>query len=85
LKVRRTLVSLETPSMSCRNPKTKISEENCETLGPKIQNSWKCNLKVVGGALKEVVHSYAIFSPNFLVESAQTTKQERVVPFFWKP
>jgi hypothetical protein len=71
--------------MRCKNPKTKISAENCETLGPKIQNSQKCNLKVAGGALKEVVHSYATFSPNVSMESAETTKQERAVPFFWKP
>jgi hypothetical protein len=38
--------------------------------------------EVAGGALKEAVHSYAIFSPNVSVKSAETTKQERVVPFF---
>jgi hypothetical protein len=68
--------------MGCRNPKTKIPAENYETLGPKIQNSQKCNLKVAEGALKEAVHSYAIFSPNVSVESDETTKQERVVPFY---
>jgi hypothetical protein len=50
--------------MSYKNPKIEIFAENYETLGPKIQNSRKCNLKVAGGALKEAVHSYAIFSPN---------------------
>jgi hypothetical protein len=60
--------------MSCRNPKTETSAENCETLetlGPKIQNSHNCNLRVVGGALREVVHPYAIFSPNVSVESVE--------------
>jgi hypothetical protein len=42
---------------------------------------WNCNLKVVGGALKEAVHSYAIFSPNVSVEGAETTKMERAVLF----
>jgi hypothetical protein len=53
--------------MSCRNPKTEITAENCETLGPNIQNAWNCNLKVVGGALREVVHPYVIVIPNVLV------------------
>jgi hypothetical protein len=74
--------------MSCRNPKKEILQKNCETLetlGPKIQNSRNCNLKVVGGALKEVVHSYAIFISNLSVEGAETTKKERVVPFSGNP
>jgi hypothetical protein len=53
--------------MSCRNPKTEILQkiaETLETLGPKIKNSWNCNLRVSGGALKEVVHSYAKISLN---------------------
>jgi hypothetical protein len=48
--------------MSCRNPNTEISaeiSETLETLGPKIQNAQNFTLKLVGGALKEVVHSYA--------------------------
>jgi hypothetical protein len=71
--------------MSCINPKTGISAENCGTLGPKIQNARKCNLKVVGGALKEAVHSYAMFSPNTQVQSVETPKIERVVPFSGNP
>jgi hypothetical protein len=66
--------------MSCRNPKTEISAENCETLEtlePKIQKSWKCNLKVVGGALKEAVHSYVLFSPNVQVLSAENPHKSR--------
>jgi hypothetical protein len=61
--------------MGCRNPNTKISVEigeTLETLGPKSQNDQKCNLKIVGGALKEVVHSYARFIPNIQVKSAKT-------------
>jgi hypothetical protein len=48
--------------MSCRNPNSEISaeiSETLETLGPKSQNARNFNLKLVGGALKEVVHSYA--------------------------
>jgi hypothetical protein len=78
LKVIRTLVSLKTPSVSCKNPKNEILQKNCgtlETLAPKIQNSRNCNLKVVGGALKEVLHSYAKFSPNISVEGAKTTQK----------
>jgi hypothetical protein len=61
--------------MSCKNPNSEISAENCETLetlGPKNQNSWKCNMKLDGGALKEAVHSYTLFSPNVQVLSAET-------------
>jgi hypothetical protein len=61
--------------MSCRNPNSEISAENCETLGPKNQNARKCNLKLVGGALKEVVHSYALFSPNVQVLSVGTPQK----------
>jgi hypothetical protein len=58
--------------MSCRNPNTEISteiSETLETLGPKIPNARKCNLNLVGGALKEVVHSYLLFIPNVQVTS----------------
>jgi hypothetical protein len=65
--------------MSCRNPKSEFSAENCETLGPKIQKSRNCNLRVVGGALREAVHPYVIFVPNVLVLSGGTPKKERVV------
>jgi hypothetical protein len=64
--------------MSCKNPNSEISAKNCETLEtlvPKVQNSQKCNMKVVGGALKDAIHSYAIFSPNFQVLSAGTPKK----------
>jgi hypothetical protein len=75
LKVRITLVS-------CKNPRSEFSGENCETretLGPKIQNSRNCNLRVVGVALREVVHLYVIVSPNVSVLSARTPKKERAV------
>jgi hypothetical protein len=71
--------------MSCKNPKSEISTENyetLETLGPKIQNAQKCNLKVVGGALREDIHSYAIFSPNFQVLSVGILKNIGSYRFF---
>jgi hypothetical protein len=74
--------------MSCKNPKTEISAKNCETLktlGPKIQNSRNCNLRVVGGALREAVHPYVIFCPNVSVLSAGTPKNERVVRISGNP
>jgi hypothetical protein len=84
LKVRRTLVSLKNPSMSCINPKTEISAKTLETLGPKIKSSPICNLRVSGDVLKEAVHSYAKISPNVSVEGAETSKKEGV-PFFGNP
>jgi hypothetical protein len=62
--------------MSCRNPNTEISaeiSETLETLGPKFQNARNFNLKLVGGALKEAVHSYGIFIPNVQVPSVETS------------
>jgi hypothetical protein len=62
--------------MSCRNPNTEISaeiSETLETIGPKFQNAWNFNMKLVGGALKEVVHSYGIFRPSVQVPSAETS------------
>jgi hypothetical protein len=61
--------------MSCRNPRSELSAENCETLAIKIQNSQNCNLRVVGGALREAIHSYVIFIPNVSVLSAGTPKK----------
>jgi hypothetical protein len=78
-KFRRTLVSCKNPSMSCKNPRGRNSAETLETLGAKNKkNSSICNLRVVGGALKEVVHSYAKFIPNIQVEGIETSKR-RVV------
>jgi hypothetical protein len=77
--------------MGCRNLKTEISEisaKNCgtlETLGKKIQNSQNCNLRVVGGAFWEAVHTYAIFSPNVSILSAGIPKKERVVHISGNP
>jgi hypothetical protein len=62
--------------MSWRNPNTKISaeiSETLETLGPKFQNAQNFNLKLVGGALKEAIQSYGIFSPNVQVPSVETS------------
>jgi hypothetical protein len=66
--------------MSCRNPNFEIFAEiskTLETLGPKSQNDRKYNLKLVGGVLKEVVHSYALFSPNVQVTSVETPQRSR--------
>jgi hypothetical protein len=62
--------------MNCRNPNNEISaeiSETLETLGPKFQNARNFNLKLVGGALKEVVHSYCIFILNVQVPSVETS------------
>ena len=67
--------------MSCRNPNSEISVENCETIGPKNQNARKCNLKLARGAMKEVVHSYALFIPNVQVLSVENTSERRVARF----
>jgi hypothetical protein len=71
--------------MNCKKPKSEFSAENCETLGPKIKNSWNCNLKLAGCALKEAVHSYEIFSPKFQVVSDRTTKKRGSYIFSGKP
>jgi hypothetical protein len=66
--------------MSCKNPNSEISAEISETLeilGPKSKNARKCNLKLDGGALKEAVHSYALFIPNVQVSSAETPQKGR--------
>ena len=74
--------------MSCRNPNSEISaeiSETLETLGPKSQNAQKCNLNLVGGALKEVIHSYGNFIPNAQVPSAETLKRRGSYGFFGNP
>jgi hypothetical protein len=71
--------------MSCKNPNTRISAEICETLGTKFQNAWNFDLKLVGGTLKEVVHSYAIFSPNFQVPSDENLQKSRLHEFSGNP
>jgi hypothetical protein len=74
--------------MSCRNLKSEFSAENyetLETLGPKIQNSRNCNLIVVGGVLREVIHPYAIFSHNVSVLSVGTPKKARVIQISGNP
>jgi hypothetical protein len=71
--------------MRCKNPKSEFSAKNCETLGPKIQNSRNCNMRVVGGAPREFVHPYVIFSPNVSVLSVGTPKKERVVQISGNP
>jgi hypothetical protein len=63
--------------MSCRNPNYEVSAEISETLGPERQNAWKCDLKLIGGALKEAIHSYALFIPSVQVTSAETSQRGR--------
>jgi hypothetical protein len=63
--------------MSCRNHNTEISAEISQTLGPKFQNAQNFNLNLIGGALKEVVHSYGISSPKVQVPSAETSYKGR--------
>jgi hypothetical protein len=60
-------VSSRAPSMSCRNPNSKISVEiskMLETLGTKIQNAWNFILKVNGDVLRKVVQLGPSFSFN---------------------
>jgi hypothetical protein len=71
--------------MSYINLESEFSVENCETLGPKIQKYHNCNLRVVGGALREAVDLCAIFSPNVSILSVGTPKKERVVRIFGNP
>jgi hypothetical protein len=76
LKDRITLVSLISLSKSCRNPILKFSSEICETLetlGPKSKNARNCNMRLVGGALKEAVHTCSLFIPNVQVPSDETS------------
>jgi hypothetical protein len=71
--------------MSCRNPNIEISAEISETLGPKFQNAWNFDLKLAGGALKEAVHSYALFIPNVQVPSAENLQKSRPYGFSGNP
>jgi hypothetical protein len=63
-------------------------QKNCgtlETLGPKIKNSQKCNMNVVGGALREFIQSYENVSPNFQVLSVGTPKKRGSYKFSGNP
>jgi hypothetical protein len=74
--------------MSFRNPNSEISAEISKTLetpGLKSQNSWKCNPKLVGGALKEAVQLYALFIPNVQVTSVDTPQRSRPYNIFGNP
>jgi hypothetical protein len=64
--------------MSCKNPNTEICAEigeTLETLGPKFQNARNFDLNLVGGVLKEYVHSYSKNSPNVQVLRVETEKE----------
>jgi hypothetical protein len=71
--------------MTYRNPNTEISAEIGETLEPKFQNAQNFDLKLVGGAMKEVIHSYALFSPNIQVPSSENLQKSRLYIFSRKP
>jgi hypothetical protein len=60
--------------MSCKNPNSEFSTEIRETLGSKIKNARNFILRVYGGALEEVMLSYAKISPNVQVLRAETEK-----------
>jgi hypothetical protein len=59
--------------------------ETLETLGPKSQNARKCNLRLAGGALKEAVLTYVLFSPNVQVLSAENPQRRRLYGFSGNP
>jgi hypothetical protein len=52
-----------------------------ETLRSKSENAQNCNLILAGGVLKEVVHTYVFFTPNFQVPSAENPKKSRLYGF----
>jgi hypothetical protein len=56
-----------------------------ETLGPKCQNAQNCSLRLVEGALKEVVHTYSIFNPNLQVTSDENPQKSRSYGFSGNP
>jgi hypothetical protein len=75
------LVSLRASSKSCRNTILKFSAEiskTLETLGPKSQNAQNCNLRLARDVLKEVVHTYVLFSLNIQVLSAGNPQKSRL-------
>jgi hypothetical protein len=81
-------VSGISPSRSCKNTILKFSAEinkTLETLGPKSQNARNCSLRLVGGALKEVVHAYALLIPNFQVPSVENLQKSGSYGFFGNP
>jgi hypothetical protein len=59
--------------------------ETLESLVPKSQNARYCNLRLAGGAMKEVVHIYVLFSPNVQVSSAENPHKGRSYEFSGNP
>jgi hypothetical protein len=76
LKGRILVVNLIAPSRVVEtlilNFSVEISE-TLKTLGPKSQNDRNYNLRLLGGALKEVVLTYSLFGPNVQVPSDKTS------------
>jgi hypothetical protein len=82
------LVGRIAPSRSCKNPILKFYaeiSETLETLGPKLQNAHNCSLRLVGGTLKEAIHTYALFSPNIQVPSVENSQKGRSYGFSGNP
>ena len=71
--------------MSYKNPDTEISTEFRETLGPKFKNAQNFDLNLVGGAMKETVHSYSKIIPNVQVLRAETEKEGGSYRIFGNP
>jgi hypothetical protein len=46
-------------------------------LEPKIRNAQKCNMKLVGGVLKEAIPVYVLFIPSFQVLSGENSQKRR--------
>jgi hypothetical protein len=74
--------------MRCKNPNSKISAENCETLetlGPKIQNARKYNLKLVGGALRRLYTPIQFLSPTSKFKVLKYLREGGSYNFFGNP
>jgi hypothetical protein len=74
--------------MGCRNTILNFFAEisrTLESLGPKSQIDQNCSLRLVGGALREAVHTYSLFSPNIQVPSAENPQKSRPYGFSGNP
>jgi hypothetical protein len=71
--------------MSCRNPNSKIYVEISETLGTKFQNAQNFTLRVFGGALEEVVVSYAKIIPKVQLLMVGTPQKAGLYKFSGNP
>jgi hypothetical protein len=60
-----------------RNPRNHRAKKN--------QNARKCNMRLVGCALKEGIHTYVLFSPNVQVLSVENPQKSRSYIIFGNP